>query len=792
LAQTPIAEHGRHSHGGRDDDDQQFRTFVDTIPQLAWRAAADGSILWYNRRWYAYTGSTFEEMAGWGWQRVHHPDELSKVMERWKSSIATGLPFDMVFPLRGKDGIFRPFLTRVEPETDNAGNVVGWFGTNTDISEQRLTEVLLRESEERLQLALSAGGGIGTWDWDVANDRVVADERFARLYGVDPEKARKGAPVAEFFAAIHPDDLARVHERIGEAIRTSGPFNEEYRVIQQDGSVRWVVAEGRCERSTNGTPLRFPGASFDITERKMVQQQLVELNAQLERKVIERSRELGLTWQVSPYLLGALNSNGYFETSNPAWQVVLGWSEQEVASMSIFELLHPDDVERTRAGFELTQQGQPAIRFPNRYRRKDGSYRWISWVGVPEGGMVYCSGRDITDEVNQAEALKRAEQALRQAQKMEAVGQLTGGLAHDFNNLLAGISGSLEVIEKSIALGRTENIARFLATAKGGVTRAAAVTHRLLAFSRLQTLEPKPTNINRLVAGMEELIRHTVGPAIRVEVVGAGGLWSTLVDPNQLENALLNLCLNARDAMPDGGTLTVETANRWLDDGSAAERDLAPGQYVSLSVTDSGVVMDADTIAKAFDPFFTTKPLGAGTCLGLSMTYGFARQSGGQTRIYSEVGRGTTVNLYLPRHRAEAEVEMPAIPRADSDQSADGQVVLVIDDEPSVRMLVAEVLGQAGYGMIEASDGPSGLRALQAAPRIDLLVTDVGLPGGMNGRQVADAARSVRPGLKVLFITGYAENAVVGNGYLESGTAVLTKPFAMDSLARKIREMLAE
>ena len=649
----------------------------------------------------------------------------------------------------------------------------------------------LAESEERLQLALSAGRGIGTWDWDVANDRVVADERFARLYGVSPERAREGAPIAEFFAGIHPDDAARVQERVAGVLATGELFSEEYRVVHADGGVCWVLAEGRCKMSADGRPLRFPGVSFDITDRKRTEQRLHELNIELERQVIERSQERGTTWQVSPDLLGALNPQGYFVTSNPAWMTVLGWTEAEVAGMSIFELLHPDDVERTRGGFNLTQQGQPAIRFPNRYRCKSGAYRWISWVGVPDGGMVYCSGRDITEEREQAEALERAQEALRQSQKMEAVGQLTGGLAHDFNNLLAAISGSLEVMQMRIAQGRTGEIDRFMVAAKGAVKRAAALTHRLLAFSRRQTLDPKPTDANRLIADMEELIRRTIGPGIHLEVVGAGGLWPTLVDPNQLENALLNLCLNARDAMPDGGRLTMETANKWLDDRAASERDMAPGQYISVCVSDNGVGMPPDVVAKAFDPFFTTKPLGAGTGLGLSMTYGFARQSGGQVRIDSEPGHGTTMCIYLPRHDVDARPEAARATEPPREQG-DGEVVLVIDDEPTIRMLIVEVLREAGYRAVEAFDAPSGLRALESLSRIDLLITDVGLPGGLNGRQIADAARVRRPDLKVLFITGYAENAALGNGYLDRGMSVVTKPFAMEALARKIAEMMAD
>jgi signal transduction histidine kinase len=380
------------------------------------------------------------------------------------------------------------------------------------------------------------------------------------------------------------------------------------------------------------------------------------------------------------------------------------------------------------------------------------------------------------------------EENLKQSQKMEAVGQLTGGIAHDFNNLLTGIGGSLELIQSRMAQGRLDAVDRYIAAAQNAVKRAASLTHRLLAFSRRQTLDPKPTNVNRLVAGMEDLIRRTVGPSVQMEVIGAGGLWLTLIDPNQLENALLNLCINARDAMPDGGRLTIETANKWLDERAAKERELSPGQYVSLCVTDTGTGMTRSVIAHAFEPFFTTKPLGQGTGLGLSMIYGFVRQSRGQVRIYSELGKGTTMCLYLPRHDRSAEEEDGDFARPSEIKLAgDGEVVMVVDDEPTIRMLISEVLEDHGYTAIEATDGPSGLRILQSDVRIDLLITDVGLPNGMNGRQLADAAREIRPWLKILFITGYAENAVVGNGHLDKGMQIIAKPFAMDVLAKKIR-----
>jgi PAS domain S-box-containing protein len=476
--------------------------------------------------------------------------------------------------------------------------------------------------------------------------------------------------------------------------------------------------------------------------------------------------------------------------------------------------IHEEDRERVAVEVgEALRRGGP-YRCEYRVRQHDGVFRWIEANGRVDqdenGAPIRFPGvlidiehrraieaalrelnQDLESRVQMAiEQREQAEEALRQAQKMEAVGQLTGGIAHDFNNLLTGISGSLQMLETRIAQGRLDAIPRYIDAAQGAAKRAAALTQRLLAFSRRQTLDPKPTNLNRLITDMEELVRRTTGPDIEVEVVGAVGVWPVLIDRNQLENALLNLCINARDAMPDGGRLTIETANRWLDANAGTERDLAPGQYVSLSVTDTGAGMSKETIGRIFEPFFTTKPLGQGTGLGLSMIYGFVRQSNGQIRVYSEVGQGTTMSLYLPRHHGEATNSEAAEEGVAGFEAGYGETVLVVDDEPTVRLLVVDALQDAGYRVLEAADGPSGLKILQSEGRIDLLVTDVGLPGGMNGRQVADAGRALRPNLKVLFITGYAENAVVGNGHLAPGMQVITKPFAIDALASRVRDMI--
>ena len=391
-----------------------------------------------------------------------------------------------------------------------------------------------------------------------------------------------------------------------------------------------------------------------------------------------------------------------------------------------------------------------------------------------------------------AEGTQRAivEDALRQSQKMEAVGQLTGGLAHDFNNLLTAITGSLELMELRVAQGRTTELARYIGAAMTSANRAAALTHRLLAFSRRQTLEPKLVLANRLVSGMEELLRRTVGPMISIKTVLPADVGSILCDPNQLENALLNLAINARDAMPEGGRLTIRTANTQVDQALAIQWDILPGCYVTISVTDTGGGMTPEVLARAFDPFFTTKPLGEGTGLGLSMIYGFAKQSSGHVRLHSTVDIGTTVSLHLPSHLDLDAVALEPGTQAVPPRAKLGETVLVVDDEPVVRMLVVEVLEELGYAAIEAADGRSGLRQIEAGGRLDLLVTDVGLPGGMNGRQLANAARVCRPGLKVLFITGFAESFATGDGAMEPGMEIMTKPFPMGALATKIRAMI--
>ena len=537
------------------ESEARFRDMADNISQLAWMADPDGSIFWYNRRWCDYTGLTVEQMQGVGWIDAQHPEHIERVTAGFHTAIAAGLPWEDTFPLRSSDGGYRWFLSRAQPIRDPGGRIMRWFGTNTDITEQR------------------------------------------------------------------------------------------------------------------------------------------EAEASLEARVAERTA--ALTQAISA--------------------------------------LHEEVLER-----------------------------------------------------------EQAEEKLRQAQKMEAVGQLTGGIAHDFNNMLQAIGGSLELMRRRVAQGRPGEIGRFVEAAEQVVSRATGLTHRLLAFARRQTLQPRATNLDELIKGIADLIRRTVGQAIAVELRLADGVWPVLCDANQLESALLNLAINARDAMPTGGRLVIRTVMLRLSPADVAGHEgAAPGDYVEISIADTGTGMDEVTRARAFEPFFTTKPLGQGTGLGLSQLYGFVRQTGGMVRLESALGQGTMVCLYLPRDTEVAEAEDTHRNIAQSPSGVPRGThgtVLVVEDEDAVRAVVAEALREQGCRVLEAGDGSAGLHMLNSRERIDLLVTDVGLPG-LNGRQLA-AARVRRPGLPVLLITGYAGGAV--EEALPAGMEVIGKPFALDALASRVHAMVSE
>ena len=684
------------------------------------------------------------------------------------------------------------FTYSISPLRDENGGVVGIYGTAIETTRHVLANhKRAAEIEDLRQMFLLAPSFMAVLRgpehcFDIVNEAFMQLICHRPVLGKTvvqalPETVEQGfvALLDEVYStgkAYNGSGVKYVVQPVSDGARSDLFLNFVYQpIIGPTGEVSGIFVEG-----------------VDVTEQRRTTQALESLNADLERQVTERSQDRNALWTLSSDIMLRCNFDGVITATNPAWHDLLGWAEHELIGLNLFDLIHPEDIAHTIEGAQQLADGISHQRFDNRYRHRDGSYRWISWSTRPHDNLINAVGRDITRDKEQTAELEAMQNALRQSQKMEAVGQLTGGLAHDFNNLLAGISGALQLMQIRLQQGRFNEFDRYIAVAQGASKRAAALTHRLLAFSRQQTLTPKPTNVNPLVANMHELVQRTVGPATLIEVVGAADAWTALVDSSQLENALLNLCINARDAMPDGGRITIETANKWIDERTALKQSMAQGQYVSLCVSDTGTGMTPEVISRAFDPFFTTKPIGQGTGLGLSMIYGFAQQSGGQVRIYSEVGQGTTVCIYLPRHYGDsiddtATVQITAVQRAE--QLA---TVLIVDDEPTVRMLLIEILDDLGYAWIEAEDSATGLKILQSDARIDLLISDVGLPGGMNGRQMADAGCVARPGLPVLFITGYAENAVLNNGYLEPGMAVLTKPFSIEAIAERIRSMVVE
>jgi PAS domain S-box-containing protein len=676
------------------------------------------------------------------------------------------------------------------PDSNAPSGVGGVLMTAVETTKRVLAERALREREAEIARVQEIGL-VGGFDVHLRErSRSRRSREYLLIHGLPPEAANETHE--DWLLRVHPDDRAAAERQFRESIRGNGrEYRLEYRIIRpSDGEVRWIGVRAEIERAEDGAALRLVGANIDITDRKRAELALQRLNETLEQQVAQRTRERDRLWRVSDDLIGVANFEGHWASINPAATAILGWSEEEMLAMPIASLWHPDDVAETLAHRRRLVEGGPTERFQNRYRHKDGSYRWLSWSSTAEGGFIYALGRDVTAEHEAADALRRTEEQLRQAQKMEAVGQLTGGIAHDFNNLLTGIIGAIDLMQKRVAQGRHADIERYAAMAKTSANRAASLTHRLLAFARRQPLDPKPVNVGRLIASIEDLLRRSIGEQIALRIAAVEGLFGTYCDPNQLESALLNLAINSRDAMPDGGTLTIRAMNADVGTTHAAARDVAPGQYVCLAVTDTGTGMSPTVQARAFDPFFTTKPLGQGTGLGLSMVYGFARQSEGHVRIHSEVGRGTTVEVYLPRYRGAVE-DAAALAATDIAPAArDGETILVVEDEASVRELVVQVLDDLGYHALEAADGPAGLQILRSSARIDLLVTDVGLPG-LNGRQVADAARTYRPDLKVLFITGYAESAAMAHGFLAPGMELVTKPFAVDALAARIREMIS-
>jgi two-component system, cell cycle sensor histidine kinase and response regulator CckA len=644
----------------------QFQTLANAMPQLCWMARADGWIFWYNQRWYEYTGTTPAQMDGWGWQSVHNPEVLPKVLERWKGCIASAKPFEMIFPLRRGDGEFQPFLTRVMPVCDQSGKVSGWFGTNTDISEQLRTEEELRRLNDELE--------------------------------------------------------KRVAERTVE-----------------------LEARKRAEEARR------------VTE--------------------ERHRAL---FEYSPDGIVIADPQSYYLDANSSMCRMLGYTHDELVGLHASDIVVQDEIPQIGPALSVIKTKSDYQR-EWRFRRKDGSVFSADVMAtmMPDGNLLGVI-RDITER-------KKMEEQLRMSQRMEAIGRLAGGVAHDFNNLLAVILGCSDVMLDELAADHPA-VKRAEMIRKAG-TSAADLTRQLLAFSRQQMLQPRVLDLKQVVERAQVLLARLIGENIELTVLVEPSLWNVKADPGQIEQVLLNLAVNARDAMPQGGRLTIEARNVELDASYVKEHpQVIAGPYVMLVVEDTGSGMNHETQLRIFDPFFTTKELGKGTGLGLATVYGIVKQSGGYIWVYSEPGQGSAFKVYLPR------VENAAQP-VRGDEPGEGTVggsetILLAEDSASLREMVRDYLESVGYTVLEAATGGDALdRAKSFAGTIQLLLTDVVMPG-MSGPELARQIGCLRPGIKVIFTSGYTDDAIARHGGFDPAIAFIQKPYRPRALARKIREVL--
>ena len=586
----------------------------------------------------------------------------------------------------------------------------------------------------------------------------------------------------------------------GAALRPGGEFGPRTILLRSRPKSEAVVSFAALNQ-------KIADLSREVRGRRRAEAGLRELNDSLEQRIEIRTHEIrevfsrlyeserqfrNLIESVTDYAIFMLDQNGFVTTWNAGAERIKGYTNEEIIGQH-FSIFYTEDDRRNGVPEQVlaTVRRTGRIAMDGWRVRKSGDLFWasviINEVHDEEGraaGFAKVT-RDLTER-------RTMEEQLRQVQKMEAIGQLTGGIAHDFNNLLTVISGNIETVQRRMSRS-DPGLYRFLDAASRAVERASTLTHRLLAYSRRQPLEPKSVELNRLIMGMSDLLGRTIGAHITIETVLAAGLWQVSADPNQVENAILNLAVNARDAMPDGGKLTLETANSYLDEAYARiNAEVIPGQYAMLAVSDTGIGMTPDVVEKAFEPFFTTKALGEGTGLGLSQVYGFIKQSGGHIKIYSEVREGTTVRLYLPRLRERPPVVQEDAPVVQPPPLGGQETILVVEDNDEVRAYTTDILRELGYEVFEATEGDTALSLIASEPRIKLLFTDVGLPGPFNGRQIADEARKLRSDLKILFTTGYAQNAIIHQGRLDPGVQLIVKPFNFAGLAAKIRQMFDE
>jgi PAS domain S-box-containing protein len=753
------------------DGDAPFRYLFDQNPTPMWVYELGSlAFLEVNQAAIQNYGYTRAEFLGMRITDIRPSEDVPKLLDL-TANRPPGLRYVGKWRHRLKSG--------VQIEVDISSSTIEFGGRRAvlvvarDITQQVQIEAKLREIETRF-LALIQNAPFVTYVKDNEGHYVFYNRESERVFHLGT-RHYYGKTIRDVYDATYAASIVDMDRRV---VETGEPILQEVR-MPPDVEYEWALLVKFPIRDEDGNIIGIGG--FDIDRTKQKRAELALATSEAQRQATEqRLRRIFDLVQEGIWI----HVDGKIQFANPAAAKLFGAKgPEELIGMPVFNIIHPDDreraLERTRV---LKDQLQPVPLTEMRVLGLDGKIRIGELQAAPfiQDGVLHVisSGRDVT-------ALRDAESRLHQAQKMDAVGHLTGGVAHDFNNLLTVIIGALDLDPQRIPAEMRPSIEQALRAAE----RGASLTHRLLAFSRQQMLVTRRVDFNRLIGDMDELLRRTLGEHVEIELKLADDLWPALADSGQVENSLLNLAINARDAMPDGGKLTIETTNVHLDDDYASNNaEVAPGDYVMMAVTDTGTGMPEDVLAHVFEPFFTTKEVGKGTGLGLSMIYGFAKQSGGHAKIYSEVGHGTTVRLYLPRLTNQSPASDSAAPTAP--RKGGGETILVVEDNPDVRRLVLRQLRDLGYEVIEAANGPQALQILDGGASIDLLFTDVVMPGGMTGRQLAEAAKVRRPGLKTLFTSGYTEDSILRLGKLDPGVRLLSKPYRKHELATRIRETL--
>ncbi len=651
--------------------------------------------------------------------------------------------------------------------------------------------LLLEDSDIDAELLT---GHLAKADVDFQIKRVIRRDAFVQALddgGFDLIIADYSLPDFDGLAAL---ELSQAKARETPFIFLSGIVGEEFAT----NALRRGATDYVLKRNLSRMPTSIDRALADAhqrAERRKAEAALRDLNATLEMQVEARTRERDRIWRLSRDLFAVADAAGRLHAINPAWGGVLGHSAESVLAAPFTRLVHDDDRKGVELALEALRRASPSERFEGRFRHADGGWRWVAWTAVAEGDVFYAVGRDVTEEKAAAAELaeanrnlreqilerERVEATLSQMQRLEAVGQLTSGVAHDFNNLLTVILGNVDFIERSLAAeGVDGRLKRRVGYMRSAAERGAKLTAQLLAFSRRQRLEPKAVDLNEIVDGLRDLLQSTLGGSVKLQTVLTEDVWPALVDPTQIEMVILNLAINARDAMDVGGGLTVRTDNVVVTKAPSRPEEPAPGDYVALVVSDTGSGMTRDVLAKAFEPFFTTKAVGKGSGLGLAQVFGFAKQSGGGIGVDTKIGEGTAITVYLPR-AADLPEEVSAPPPSGDVPPPSGQTVLLVDDDASVREVTAAMLADFGYTVIEADSAPRALEILDRRP-VDILLMDYAMPG-MNGAEAAASASRIRPGLPILFITGYAD---LGALAAVAEDRIISKPYQREELRMKL------